>query len=73
MKKIIGIGALLIAFSQAAFAQGDSDLLRQHPNARNDRQLSELNDRGSVSHREHMVRHHRAVKHHRKMSHHQKK
>lgn len=71
MKKLIGIAALMLAFSPLTHAQGKNDALSRHPDARNDRQSSEMHDRAPVQRaRMHHVKHHRVVKHHRKIVHH---
>ncbi|CAN5422749.1 hypothetical protein BH11PSE11_BH11PSE11_01600 [soil metagenome] len=62
MKKILGIAALILAFSPLANAQSKSDLLASHPGARNDRNPSELRERASTRAQRHHVKH-RVTKH----------
>ena len=46
MKKLIGIAALALAFSPLlVHAEGNGEWRNNHPEARNDRQMSELNNR----------------------------
>jgi hypothetical protein len=62
MKKLLGIAALMLAFSPLAHAQGYPG----HPDARNDRRVEEYSNRRDVVVR-HPVR--RVVKHRRDMHH----
>jgi hypothetical protein len=51
MKKLIAIAAAIFAFSPLlVHAEGNDEWRNKHPDARNDRQLSELNDRHPVAH-----------------------
>jgi hypothetical protein len=64
MKKLLGIAAIMLAFSPFAHAQGYPG----HPDARNDRRVEEFNDRRVVVVKKHPVRHvvvkRRVVVHH---------
>ncbi|NMM09496.1 MAG: hypothetical protein HHJ16_04400 [Polaromonas sp.] len=68
MKKLIGIAALVLAFTPFAQAQTNTGALAGHPDARNDRQV-EAPVRGNTMHKgsagAKKVQH---VKHHRRVS-----
>lgn len=53
MKKLLGIAALMLAFSPFAHAEGYPG----HPDARNDRRVEEYSDHRDVVVRKHPVRH----------------
>lgn len=63
MKKILGVAALILAFSPFAQAQGLSD----HPEARNDRRME--SEHAAAVQRHHAVQKHMKMKHHRRMEH----
>ena len=63
MKKLLGIAALMLAFSPFAHAQGYPG----HPDARNDRRMEDNRDHHDVVVKRHPVRH---VKHRRDTHHH---
>lgn len=66
MKKLLGIAALILAFTPFAQAQG----LPGHEDARNDRQM-ESSDRGEMAHHDHEgAKHMRHAHHHAKPHHH---
>lgn len=75
MKKLLGIAALILAFSPFAQAQNGGEGLAGHPDARNDRNMVSQ-DRGTMAHHDqdgakhvrHVKRHHH-VKHHRHVVH----
>ncbi|MFC5474934.1 hypothetical protein [Paraherbaspirillum soli] len=70
MKKLLGIAAIILAFSPLAQAQGN-DALAGHPEARNDRPAAESYEHAPVAHKAHKGAKHVAkvkhqVKHHHK-------
>lgn len=72
MKKLLGIAALILAFSPLAQAQNSGAGLAGHPDARNDRQM-EPHDHGSTTHRMkhmHHHKHHPVTHHHHHHTHH---
>jgi len=62
MKKLLGIAALILAFSPLAQAQNNSDALSGHPDARNDRQMESHDRRTVVHHDRKRVKHVRHAK-----------
>ena len=62
MKKLLGIAALILAFTPFAQAQNNGSGLAGHPEARNDRQ-SESHPHAVPHHKHHALHHHHA-KHH---------
>ena len=67
MKKLLGIAALILAFSPFAQAQNDGAGLPGHPDARNDRNMASQ-DRGTIVHHDQVgAKHmHHAKRHHAK-------
>ena len=69
MKKLLGIAALVLAFTPFAQAQNNGSGLAGHPDARNDRQ-PESRGHAVLHHMPHAMHHHHAKHHH--MVHHAK-
>ena len=68
MKKLMTAAALLVAFSSFAQAQGRTDSLANHPDARNDRVAETAVEKQPIRHRAmHMKHHHHSMKMHRHM------
>lgn len=64
MKKLLGIAAVLLAFTPFAQAQNMGDPLAGHPDARNDRSPQSYEGR-TVEHKKHHDKKHHAKKHER--------
>ncbi|AMO99983.1 hypothetical protein CAter10_2312 [Collimonas arenae] len=63
MKKLLGIAAVLLAFTPFAQAQNMDNPLAGHPDARNDRTPQSYEGR-TVEHKKHDRHHEKAKKHH---------
>ena len=63
MKKLLGVAALILAFSPFAQAQGLSD----HPDARNDRRME--SEHAAAVQRHHASKKHMKMRHSRHMEH----
>ena len=72
MKKLLGIAALILAFSPFAQAQNNNEELSGHPDARNDRNMESHDRRTVVHHHRKTVKHMRHERHVRYTKHHRR-
>lgn len=64
MKKLLGIAALVLAFTPFAQAQNSGERLAGHPDARNDRTVEAQGSKTTVHHKHAVAKHVHHVKHH---------
>ena len=64
MKKLLGITALILAFTPFAQAQNSDSGVPGHPDARNDRKMESSNGGAMVHHAPAGAKHMRGTKHH---------
>ncbi|MGV8893663.1 MAG: hypothetical protein ACOH2K_12125 [Burkholderiaceae bacterium] len=69
MKKLLGIAALVLAFTPLAQAQNGGDGLAGHPDARNDRTVEAQGSKTIVHHKHAVAKHVRHVKRHHRAHH----
>lgn len=69
MKKLLGIAALILAFTPFAQAQNGGEGLTGHPDARNDRPVQSQDSRTTLHHKHDGAKHVRHVKHHHRAHH----